>query len=152
MSAGDRGVKRRCRSRSESRLGVDKTFCGASRFRAVDIVEKEVNCSTATNHSYYNSQKLLQNQQQQTIALLAQNLHERFHGFRIANPVTAGAEGQSVLTVHGFNDYSGRLVGLALESSVTAVRLYRAKAWSESVGLCRAQQGMLPQESYSLSR
>ena len=31
-----------------------------------------VDCSTISNQSYYNSQKLLQNQQQQTIALLAQ--------------------------------------------------------------------------------
>ncbi|KAK4009723.1 hypothetical protein OUZ56_018869 [Daphnia magna] len=65
---------------AKAALALRKTACGASEFRAVDIVEKEVNCSTATNQSYYNSQKLLQNKQQQTIALLAQNLHERFHG------------------------------------------------------------------------
>ncbi|KZR96298.1 Uncharacterized protein APZ42_009446, partial [Daphnia magna] len=57
---------------AKAALALTKTACGASEFRAVDIVEKEVNCSTATNQSYYNSQKLLQNQQQQTIALLAQ--------------------------------------------------------------------------------
>ncbi|KZR96033.1 Uncharacterized protein APZ42_009861, partial [Daphnia magna] len=57
---------------TKAALALTKTACGASEFRAVDIVEKEVNCSTATNQSYYNSQKLLQNQQQQTIALLAQ--------------------------------------------------------------------------------
>ncbi|KZS05358.1 Uncharacterized protein APZ42_031478 [Daphnia magna] len=57
---------------AKAALALRKTACGASEFRAVDIVEKEVNCSTATNQSYYNSQKLLQNKQQQTIALLAQ--------------------------------------------------------------------------------
>ncbi|KAK4009180.1 hypothetical protein OUZ56_018265 [Daphnia magna] len=57
---------------AKAALALTKTACGASEFRAVDIVEKEANCSTATNQSYYNSQKLLQNQQQQTIALLAQ--------------------------------------------------------------------------------
>ncbi|EFX63624.1 hypothetical protein DAPPUDRAFT_268105 [Daphnia pulex] len=35
-------------------------------------VEQPVDCSAVSNQSYYNSQKLLQNQQQQTIALLAQ--------------------------------------------------------------------------------
>ncbi|KAK4008455.1 hypothetical protein OUZ56_013595 [Daphnia magna] len=57
---------------AKAALALTKTACGASEFRAVDIVEKEVNYSTATNQRYYNSQKLLQNQQQQTIALLAQ--------------------------------------------------------------------------------
>jgi hypothetical protein len=39
---------------------------------ATPTVGNLVDCSTISNQSYYNSQKLLQNQQQQTIALLAQ--------------------------------------------------------------------------------
>ncbi|KAI9557200.1 hypothetical protein GHT06_017017 [Daphnia sinensis] len=57
---------------AKAALALTKTACGASEFRAVDIAEREGNCSAAMNQSYYNSKKLLQNQQQQTIALLAQ--------------------------------------------------------------------------------
>ena len=57
---------------AKAALALTKTAWGASGSRAGDIVEKEVNCYAAMNQSYYNSQKLLQNQQQQTIALLAQ--------------------------------------------------------------------------------
>jgi len=37
-----------------------------------DVVLNQIDCSAVANQSYYNRQKLLQNQQQQTIALLAQ--------------------------------------------------------------------------------
>ncbi|KZS04761.1 Uncharacterized protein APZ42_032233 [Daphnia magna] len=57
---------------AKAALALTKTACGATGFPVVDKVEKEVNCSAVMNQSYYNSQKLLQNQQQQTIALLAQ--------------------------------------------------------------------------------
>ncbi|KAK4045450.1 hypothetical protein OUZ56_033056 [Daphnia magna] len=57
---------------AKAALALTKTACSACEFRAVEKVEKEVNCSNAMNQSYYNSQKLLQNPQQQTIALLAQ--------------------------------------------------------------------------------
>ncbi|KZS03133.1 Uncharacterized protein APZ42_034254 [Daphnia magna] len=66
-------------------------------------------------------------------------------------PVTAGAEGQSGLTVHYFKDYCGCLVGLARVSPLTAVRLYRAKArlpvfgsvagWHVKVGGWKARGG-----------
>lgn len=53
-------------------LGSTKSTPSTGVVPPPDVVKKPVDCSSVSNQSYYNNQKLLQNQQQQTIALLAQ--------------------------------------------------------------------------------
>ena len=53
-------------------LASSKVMPGTSVPQATNVGGNQVNCSTKSSPTYYNSQKLLQNQQQQTISLLAQ--------------------------------------------------------------------------------
>ena len=57
---------------AKAALAVKKTSPSSSTPPTATAGGNHVDCSTVSNQSYYNSQKLLQNQQQQTIALLAQ--------------------------------------------------------------------------------
>jgi hypothetical protein len=57
---------------AKAALAVTKPSPPPCNAPATANVGNLVDCSTISNQSYYNSQKLLQNQQQQTIALLAQ--------------------------------------------------------------------------------
>ena len=57
---------------AKAALAVTKTSPSSSTPPTATAGGNHVDCSTVSNQSYYNSQKLLQNQQQQTIALLAQ--------------------------------------------------------------------------------
>ena len=69
MPPGNWDVTGRRRSRSKSGHSVIKSN---ARHSAGDKCDgNQVDCSNKPNPSYYNSQKLLQNQQQQTIGLLA---------------------------------------------------------------------------------
>ncbi len=53
-------------------LASSKVMPGTSVPQATNVGGNQVDCSTKSSPSYYNSQKLLQNQQQQTLSLLAQ--------------------------------------------------------------------------------
>ena len=57
---------------AKTALAVTKPAPSPSTAPTTAAGGNSVDCSTVSNQSYYNSQKLLQNQQQQTIALLAQ--------------------------------------------------------------------------------
>jgi hypothetical protein len=57
---------------AKAALAVTKTSPSSSTAPTAAAGGNHVDCLTVSNQSYYNSQKLLQNQQQQTIALLAQ--------------------------------------------------------------------------------